>query len=211
MRVITAAMLGAALLAGCGPKPLTLPEARIDRAATCGVVAAAEARTETNIQQVLPFAAQGRILHYALLAGVEGKDFSRENASAVSRRMAELQEGITAGKWQDLAAACASAFPETQRPAAALPPAGYDTQLGCDALADFVLTALEPQESDYGNELAEYRQMRSKLNVSLTPGMAARAGDDVEKQQAERRRGLAAAAGYGPPLDALRQCVARYG
>ncbi len=93
MRALVAAVSAAALLAGCGgPKALTLPEDPIDRAATCGVVAAAEARAGSpDIKAALPFEAQGRILHHALVAASEGGSFSGQKASAVSKRMSELQ------------------------------------------------------------------------------------------------------------------------
>src|SRR3546814_4302137 len=98
-RISATAIGGALLLAACGPKALSLPEQPIDRAATCGVVAAAEARAATpDIKQPLPFTAQGRILHYALLAGASGEEFSAETATAVNQRMSDLQEEITSGE-----------------------------------------------------------------------------------------------------------------
>ena len=73
----------AALLGSCGPKTLTLPDQPIDRAATCGVVAAAEARAASkDIKAPLPFDAMGRVLHYPLLAGATGESFSSDNATA---------------------------------------------------------------------------------------------------------------------------------
>ena len=51
-------LAGALLLGSCGPKALTLPEDPVDRAATCGVIAAQSARLATNdIQAALPFEA----------------------------------------------------------------------------------------------------------------------------------------------------------
>lgn len=210
MRLTSCAAAIALLLCSCGPKALELPSDPIDRAATCGVVAAATSRTATNIQQSLPFDAQLHIFHYALLAGSEGGSFSPETASTVSKRMSDLQEGITKGKWQDLAPACAGAYPEAQKTDVALP-AGFDTQLGCDALADFVLTALRGQEADYGNELASYNQMRTKLNRLMAPAMISRAGKDVEAQQTERHKALATMAKLGAPSAVLKQCVTRFG
>ena len=50
----------ALLVASCGPKTLALPDQPVDRAATCGVVAAAQARAGTaNIKADLPFDAMG--------------------------------------------------------------------------------------------------------------------------------------------------------
>ena len=69
------------LLASCGPKSLTLPDQPVDRAATCGVIAANSARLATHdIQAALPFEAMGRIIHYPLLAGSAEGSFSSEIA-----------------------------------------------------------------------------------------------------------------------------------
>lgn len=211
MRISAAAALAAMLICSCGPKPLELPADAVDRAATCGVVTAAEARTATDIQQELPFEAQGRILHHALLASSTGDSFEPAVANRVSRRMSELQEQITKGKWQDLKPACTAAFPELDKKDVALPDARFEAQLGCDSLADFLLTALEPQESDYANELAPYRELRSKLNTALGPGMQSRAGSNLEAQKRERERALATFAKLGTPTAVMRECIARYG
>ena len=88
------------LLASCGPKTLTLPDQPVDRAATCGVIAANSARLATHdIQAALPFEAMGRIIHYPLLAGSAGGSFSSEIAADVKARMTELQDRISEGKW----------------------------------------------------------------------------------------------------------------
>jgi hypothetical protein len=212
MRALLACLCSAALLAGCGPKALTLSEDPIDRAATCGVVAAAEARAgSAEIKQALPFEAQGRILHHALVAATEGGTFSGQKASAVSRRMSELQGEITAGKWQELAPACGAAFPEAGKTEVNIPGSRFDAQLGCDELAEFMMTALEGQKRDYGNELAEYRDLRQRFNAVLGPGLRARAGADLQAQQAERRKALAAVARLGSPVAVMKQCVERFG
>src|SRR3546814_11677302 len=94
MRISVTAAGAALLFSACGPKALTLPEQPVDRAATCGVVAATEARAATpDIKQPLPFTAQGRILHYALLAGAEGEEFSAETATAVNQRSEQRRVG----------------------------------------------------------------------------------------------------------------------
>lgn len=211
MRTVPIAALSALLLCSCGPKALDLPAENIDRAATCGVVAAAEARMATDIKDSLPFEAQGRILHHTLLAGSTGEAFQPELATAVSRRMSELQEGITNARWQDLKPVCAAAYPEVGKTEVALPEGRFDAQLGCDALADFMLSALQDQEADYGNELAEYRQLRNKLNLALGPGMLSRVGSDIAAQQAARREALAGVAKLGTPTAVMRQCIERYG
>lgn len=202
----------ALLLASCGPQTLTFPEGAVDRAATCGVVAAAEARAATNdIKQALPFTAQLRILHYALLAGSRGESFSEETASAVFDRMPALQEEITEGKWEELAPACRAAFPEADKEAVTLPADRFEAQLGCDALGDFLMDRLRSQEANYGAQLSAYRAMLRKLDGTLGPGLRARAGADLASQQAARREALAEMAKLGSPAAAMRQCVERYG
>jgi hypothetical protein len=208
-----AGFAGAALLllAGCGAKSLELPADPVDRAATCGVVAAATARTSVaDVKAPLPLAAQGKIFHYALLAASEDGEFKAEAANRVNKRMGALQESITGGKWRDLAPACAAAFPAAEKAAVALPSARLDAQLACEELAEFTSLALEGSEVNYGNELAGYRRMRSALNDALAPGLRARAGADLEAQGRERKRALAAAAQLGSPIAVLDKCLARF-
>jgi predicted small lipoprotein YifL len=201
----------ALVLAACGDKPLELPTDPVDRAATCGVVAAAAARTaETNVQAPLPLAAQGKIFHYALLAASQGGEFEAETANRVTKRMPELQARITDGKWRDLVPACDSAFPIAGKTDVGLPAARLDAQLACEELANFTEVALEGAERDFGNELAAYRRMRSDLNDALAPGLRARAGTDSGAQHRERRKALAAATQLGSPIPVLDKCVERF-
>jgi hypothetical protein len=199
------------VLAGCGPKPLDLPADPVDRAATCGVVAAATARTALpDIKAPLPLAAQGKIFHYALLAASAGGTFEADTANGVNKRMRDLQESITGGKWKALAPACAAAFPAAEKTEVALPEARLDAQLACEELAEFTSVALDGEETHYGNELAGYRRMRSALNDALAPGLRARAGADLEAQGRERKRALAAAAQLGTPVAVLDKCLERF-
>ena len=199
------------VLAGCGPKPLALPADPVDRAATCGVVAAATARTAvTDVQAPLPLAAQGKIFHYALLAASTGEAFEADMANRVNKRMRELQESITGGKWQALAPACDAAFPVAAKTEVTLPEARLDAQLACEELAEFTSVALEGEEINYGNELAAYRRMRSALNDALGPGLRARAGGNLEAQARERKRALAEAAKLGSPMAVLDKCAERF-
>lgn len=199
------------LLAGCGPKSLALPADPVDRAATCGVVTAATARTAlTDVKAPLPLAAQGKIFHYALLAASEGGEFTAETANRVNKRMGQLQESITGGKWKALAPACDAAFPLAGKTEVTLPEARLDAQLACEELAEFASVALDGEEVNYGNELAAYRRMRSELNDALGPGLRARAGSDLDAQTRERKRALAAAAKLGSPVAVLDACAERF-
>lgn len=211
MKLVPLPCLAALLLAGCGDKALQLPADPVDRAATCGVVTAAVARTAVaDVQAPLPLAAQGKIMHHALLAASNGGEFEAETANRVNKRMRELQESITGGKWQDLVPACDAAFPAAAKTEITLPGGRLDAQLACEELADFADVALEGQEIHYGNELAGYRRMRSALNDALAPGLRSRAGADVEAQRRERKRALAAATQLGSPIPVLDACVARF-
>jgi hypothetical protein len=204
-------VLSVLLLASCGPKTLTLPEQPIDRAATCGVIAAAEARASTaDIKAPLPFEAMERILHYPLLAGSAGESFSAETATAIQKRMTELQDSVTEGKWQQLAPACRAAFPATSVAAVKLPADRYEAQLGCDELADFVRSALEEQGS-YDTQLREYRQLSEKLDVPLGAALQSRVGGSLERQQEARSKALASIAKAGSPSAVMRQCLERFG
>ena len=101
----------ALLLSSCGPKVLTLPEEPIDRAATCGVVAANNARLATaRIKAPLSFEAIGRVLHYPLLAGSAGKTFSPDAASATGCMMRPSGRFPAHRKWQQSGPVCQAAF-----------------------------------------------------------------------------------------------------
>jgi len=206
------ACLAALVLSACGgAKALELPADPVDRAATCGVVAAAAARTAvTDVQAPLPLAAQGRIFHYALLTASEGGEFKGETANRVNKRMRELEAGITGGKWRDLVPACDAAFPIAAKTQVALPSRRFEAQIACEELADFAGLALEGAERHFGNELADYRRMRTELNDALAAGLRDRAGASAEAQSRERDRALAAAAGLGSPIPVLDKCRERF-
>jgi predicted small lipoprotein YifL len=216
MRILppTCARVGLAaslLLAGCGgPGPLALPSDPTDRAATCGVVAAASARTGTDVNSPLPLEAQGRILHFTLLAASADGEFVPATAKRVGERMRALEAGVTSGKWQPLAPECQAAYPATARTEVELPSGRLDAQLACEELAQFLAVALEG-EAEYANELADYRLLRRELNDALAPGLRARAGGSLERQQSERHRALAAAAQLGSPVAVMAKCADRFG
>ena len=204
-------LAGAVLLSSCGPKTLTLPEQPVDRAATCGVVAAAEARAATvDVKADLPFEGMLRILHYTLLAGSTGEHFSSEAAASVQQRMTDLQDGIIDGKWQPLGAECKAAFPATAVEAVKLPADRFEAQLGCYELGDFIRSALDKQ-GGYDNDLQAYRDLGQKLDATLSVAMPARTGSTAGAQQEERTKALATMAKLGPPAAVMRECVARFG
>ncbi|HEU5482146.1 MAG TPA: hypothetical protein VFU80_03500 [Sphingomicrobium sp.] len=208
-RAIIAA--SALLLASCGPQTLVLPEEPVDRAATCGAVAAASERAATpDINAPLSLESIGRVIHYPLLAGSSGNSFSSETATAVQARMAELQDSVGESKWQDLIPACRAAFPATAIEKVTLPGDRFEAQLGCDELGDFLRDALEMQE-EYVNELGEYRQLSNKLDATLGTGLRSRGASNLRTQQEERRKALATMAKAGPPASVMSECLARFG
>jgi hypothetical protein len=210
MREATIAIC-AALLLSCGPKTLELPQDPIDRAATCGAVAAASERVATNdINATLSLDAIGRVVHYLLLAGSAGGSFSSETAAQVQKRMTELQDKVSAGKWQQLIPACKAAFPAAATSEVTLPADRFEAKLGCDELGDFLRGALEGQE-DYVNELGKYRDLSNKLDSAIGTGMVSRVGADMGDQQQERRKALATMAKLGQPVAVMRQCMKQFG
>lgn len=212
-RPLAHAVLASLLLSACGgPKTLTLPAEPVDRAATCGVVATASARGATaDIQAPLPIAAEGRILHYALLGASPEGSYSSETAGAIVKRMSVLEPQITSGKWQDLVPVCKAAFPDAEKTDATLPRDKLDAQLGCSALAQFVATALEPAKSRYAEPLAEYRRLRGTLADRVGPALRARAGSSASAQRAAEDKAMADIVRAGSPVAVLAECGKRYG
>ena len=212
MKLVPVLLACALTVTACGgPEALELPADPVDRAATCGVVAAAAARTAVvDVQAPLPLAAQGKIFHYAVLTASEGGEFKAETANRVNKRMRELEAGITGGKWRDLVPACDSAFPLTGKTEVVLPTGRFEAQIACEELAEFTSVALEGSEMHFGNELAGYRRMRTELNDAIAPALRARAGSSSEAQHRERNRALAAAAALGSPIAVLDKCRERF-
>jgi hypothetical protein len=200
----------ALLLNSCGPKTLTLPEEPIDRAATCGVVAANNARLATaDIKAPLSFEAIGQVLHYPLLAGSTGEEFSSDAATQVQTRMTALQDSIAEGKWQELVPACRAAFQAAYAKDVSLPADRFDARLGCYALDEFVSSSL--QVGKYENERAELRDLNTKLDAALGAELRSRVGSDPREQQEARGKALARIAKSGSPVAVLKECTARFG
>jgi hypothetical protein len=194
----------ALLLSACGEKALALPDDPVDRAASCGVIAAVQARAATpDVKSPLSFEDQGRVLHFALLGGSEGGSFSSERAAAVNARMSEIQEPIINGKWQDLVPACNQAFPAALKAEATLPESARQAELGCDELGEFINKALARQGADYGNELGELAEFNRTIDRRI--------GGLSRSQTEERRKALAAIVQAGQPMAVMRQCMQRFG
>lgn len=199
------------VLAGCGPKQAALPTDPIQRAATCGVVAAAEARRASGVDAKLTIEQQGHILHYALLAGAEGGTFDKGKSAAVVDAMPALGDKVTGTKWEPLIGECGEAYP-VSKPAdsIALPSDALTAQAGCHDLADFVTTALRAQENNFPDKMRAYDGMERAVDTKMGATLKAR-GLDLAKANNARAKALAAVVTLGPPTAVLDQCVKRFG
>ena len=144
-------------LSSCGAPKLALPDDPIGKAATCGVVAAADARSTTQVSAPLAIDAQGQIVHYALLTGAADGRFSQDKAAAVMQQMQQIKDKIVDGKWQALVGPCKAAFPEAdpQRPVS-LPKDVLQSEMGCYTLGKFMVKALSTQGPAYEEQLLKY-------------------------------------------------------
>ncbi|MEA3034316.1 MAG: hypothetical protein QOH04_67 [Sphingomonadales bacterium] len=212
MRVGLVLCTGLLALAGCGgPKALALPDDPVERAATCAIVTAAEARVAVkDINDPLPVEAQGRIVHHALLAASAGGGFDAQTANAVNKRMGEIKDQVTSGAWQTLIQPCRAAFPAAANDAPELPKNALDAELACEHLAEFLANALDAQ-GRYGGEVADYRRLRGRLNDRLASALKARVGSGLAAQQEAGRKALARAASLGSPVAVMRLCADRFG
>lgn len=199
-------------LSACGAQKIALPADPIGKAATCGVVAAADARTASaNVAAPLGFDKQGQIIHYALLAGVDGKDFSRDRVAAVMKRMQDIQEDVTKSKWQALVQPCQSAFP-TANPAldVALPEDPLKAEMSCYMLSKFMVKALATQGSAYEEQLIKFGALNRKLDPRIARGLDRRNIRSETARHAQQDSALAAAAGLGTPSKVMTACTDRY-
>lgn len=211
MRIsVTLLPLAAILAVSCGPRTLELSAEPVERAATCGVVAAANARKAAGVGD-LPFTEQGRIMHYALLSATEGESFSEERMAAVMARMSEIEERVRKGKWEELIAPCQQAFPETaaERPIT-LPENAFRSQLACYMLADTLLGGLHRQAATYGPQILRFSNLRRELDQRVGTGLARRGAGDREEAQPERGAALKEAARLGSPMLVISACADRY-
>ena len=200
------------MLAACGEKQAGLPDDPIQRAATCGVVAAADARRQVaSVDAKLSLEQQGHILHYALLAGAEGGRFNKDRSAAVVTAMPGLGDKVTGGKWERFVPECASAYPATKPvDTVALPTDALEAQAGCHELSNFMTTALRTQESNFVDRMRAYDAMERKLDERLGKTVKARGLDQAPAAEA-RAKAFAAVATLGPPTTVLDQCLKKFG
>ena len=198
-------------LTACGPREAELPADPIERAATCGVVAAAQARRASgNVEAKLTLEQQGRILHFALLAGAEGGSFDKTRAAGVVNAMPRLGDKVTQGKWDRLIPQCETAFSATKAEAVKLPSDRLEAQAGCQDLAEFFTTAMRQSEADYVERIRAYDQMRRELDPQLGTTLRSR-GLSQKQGEAARDKALAAIVQLGSPVAVLDACAKRFG
>ena len=211
MRVAMATMaMIAMLLAGCSEKTAILPTEPLERAAACGVIAAADARESAGLKGDLPADAQGRILHYAMLYASDSTSFDKDKFNAVSKRMPALFDTTIKGKWQTLRTACARAFPATQRARPTLPPKPLDAMLQCYTMADFLRTALSDQGAGYGAAANRYGLLTGKLDTSMSPALRAAGIGNGEALAVKKAEALASATKLGQPPAVIAACERKY-
>jgi len=199
-----------AILAGCGGGGGTLPEAAAQRAATCGVIAANQARaTVTDIKTPLSAAQQGAVLRPALLYGSEGEEFSRDRVAEVVDAMPALGETFSEKDIATLAPQCAQAYPAPPTPVK-LPDDPLTAAMGCDQLSDFMRQALGAGGATYKENFDAYFALNQALDKRLGPILAQRGIRGVEASEAEGRKALAAIVKLGEPTAVLDACSARY-
>lgn len=207
-KALLLALPGLLLSSGC-TKPLTLSADPVERAATCGVVAAAEARkAQADFRAPLSIEAQGKILHHALTVGAETPEFSQDKAAAVVKQMSERADAVTDGSWEKLVEPCATAFP-LPATAPALPGDPLTAALGCDALGRFMRAALA-SDGRYEAVLAKYNKLEASLDKKVAPLLAQRGASSAEATQREKRKALSVFGNLGRPDQVMDACVARY-
>lgn len=199
------------VLASCGKKEAGLPEDPIQRAATCGVAAAADARRSGGVDAKITLEQQGHILHYALLAGAEGGSFDRTRSAAVVNAMPALGDKVTGKKWEGLIPECSAAYTATKSvETVTLPADPLVAQAGCHDLADFLTTAVRSQENNFIDRIRAYDEMERKLDARMGATIKARGLSQPQANEA-RAKALATVVNLGPPTTVLDRCVEKFG
>lgn len=199
------------LLAGCGEREAGLPADPVERAATCGVVTAADARQASgNVEAKLTLEQQGRILHYAMLVGSEGGRFDKTRTAAVVNAMPGLGDKVTSGEWQKRLPECAAAYPTTAARDVTLPSDPLQAQAGCHDLAAFFTEAMRASEADYIDKIRAYDGMRRDLDPKLGATLRARGLNQAQGEEA-RDKAVAALVQLGNPVAVLDKCVKQLG
>jgi hypothetical protein len=203
-------LAAALILPGCASKAPTLPDDPIEKAATCGVVAAASEREAAGVKGDLSAEAQERIFHYALLAGSTGPRFDDDRAQTIIKRTPKLFDSVTQGKWQTLRPACAAAFPQTQIAQPTLPAKPLDRMLQCYVLTDFMRKSLGSIGGSYSEVSMRYSIFTAKLDGKVAVALAKAGIKNGPALQDRRAEALASAARMGQPGAVIAACTKAY-
>lgn len=204
----------AVVLVSCGPRQLVLSDDPVQRAATCGVVAAARARSATvDIRAPLSIEAQGQIMYPALVTAIEeGNGFSVAKAAEVVNTMTKVEATVTSGKFDALAAPCNAAYPQPAADAKiTLPADGFVARVGCYELGGFMNRALLENGNAYADILARYGAMRRELDAAIGSALTSR-GISSKSDQAKtlRSEAMARMVKLGSPTRVLDVCLERF-
>lgn len=204
-RPLRLSLIGALALAGCARKAATLPTDPIDRAAACSAIQAAAEQEAVGAAGHLSADAQGRVLHYALLAGSGGGRFDADTGNAVIKRTPALFDRTVKGEWKTLKPACAAAFPATAGRQPTLPDDPSRRALQCYVLVDFMRKALGQYGGRYGEDTVRLGVLADKLDAKVAPAVKRRGLQGTALLDA-KNEALAAAAALGPPPLVIDQC-----
>lgn len=201
--------LALALIAtGCTDVPLALPDEPLARATVCTAVRSLELRSGRTGEGPISFQGQTEILQIAMVFSAEGAgqvEVDGQKLSAVSNRTPTVIEEIRGQNWATLIEPCNTAFPETQRDAAALPNDAFEGGMTCFALADYLSRAA----ADHPAERAGLIGLAARALSAAQPGLRQRARNDAEAQRIAS--GYAARAfKAGRPVSLLSQCRRKF-
>lgn|GEM_PF-5682758 len=205
-RPAAAAAASALALAGCSAPAGQLPEDALERATACTAVRALELGEGKSDGGPVSFAGFTETLHFAMLTAAEdGMHVDLNRLLAVSQRAPGAMDELRGEDWRRLVEPCNAAYPETQRPAAALPPDPYEAGLTCFGMAEFMVkTAL-----DYPAERRELAGLADRALQAAQPVLRERAKNNADAQRI--------AAGYaarafkaGRPASLIEQCRRRF-
>lgn len=204
MRAAAAALLLAA--AGCAGAALELPEEPVARASRCSAATALDLQQGKAEEAPVSFAHFTRILHFAMVTAARaGGAVDLRQLMTISQDAPIAMQELRGRNWRSLLAPCARAFPETQRPAGALPPDSFESGMMCFGLADFLARtgADHPREREVAAALAD------RALAAATPVLTRRVGSGQDALQLSDRY-MARAFLAGTPSSLLDRCARRF-
>jgi len=145
-----------------------------------------------------------------LLSGVVGTFMAASGMVLwVVKRMPEIADKVTDGKWEKLVEPCAQAYPVAATAQPELPRDPLVAGLGCDMLRQFVGRALA-SDGRYEETLTQYCALERKLDGKLAPLMARQGIDNGTEGTEQKRKAMSTVAKLGNPTAVMDACVQRY-